>query len=405
MADLQFPWAAFLEAQRQKSQNQKDMYQNIAGLGQGLGQGLGAIGQAIEERKKQQIVAQMANLISTQGSPQQGPQMPGVENPTSGMGAPPQDNSALIQSLMTQYDPKTVIEQKLKESSSSPWTVVPSVLVDGKLVQENKRTGLLRPGAFTVTPTGRGNTAFGTDSITWEKSTQQDKDMAKALYEGRVRPSDLGYRDRSVAVKLAEQYALKENLSPYKSYAGNVAGKTAEAFASGKLGQNALSLNTALGHVASAYDAYQDIGNTNQVWLNEPLNKLRSATGDPAVKKLDTTLTALQGELATVFKGSAGTDQEVGVWMKILNDGLSPQQINAVIPQIDELLRSRLSALNYQRESGMAGRGEAPLLSPKASEISKKFGTSVKVKVPSGTGWTPEKEAKYQKLLKKKGGK
>jgi len=275
---------------------------------------------------------------------------------------------------MMQYDPQTAIAEQLKQSSGSPWTVVPSMLVGGKPVQENKRTGMLRPGPFEVTPTGRGNASFGAGSVDWDSATEQDKNVAKALYEGRVRPSDLSYRDRGVGVKLANQYALNNNLPPYKAYAGEVAGKTAGAFATGKFGQNELSLNTALGHVNSAYDAYQQIGNTNQAWLNKPLNAIRKETNDPNVVNLGITLNALRGELANVFKNSGGTDQEISSWREYLNENLTPEQINAVIPQVDNLLRSRLSALEYQRKSGMGGRGESPLLSPHGAEVSKRFG-------------------------------
>lgn len=59
MGDLQFPWAAWMEAQRQKNQNQQDTFQNIAGMGQGIGNIAGGIGSVLEHNKWQQTIAGM----------------------------------------------------------------------------------------------------------------------------------------------------------------------------------------------------------------------------------------------------------------------------------------------------------------------------------------------------------
>lgn len=419
--EISFPWEMFSRVNDQKARNRQQAYQGIEDIGQGLGQGLTSIGDLIGTIKKKQLMDQIVQAMSQQGAPQQGPplappgtpqpsmsqipsgqpmtagapnvgqdvqmpqpiptQTPGMQ-PTSGIGAPAQDNTQLVKSLLMKYNPEAMTNQMIKgfgqtSKQNSPWRVVSGMLSkNGKPVQQNEATGEVREASLDVQPTGRGNSSFGTGSINWDSATDEDKNIAKALYEGRVRPGDLGYRDRSVGVKLANEYALKSGFPPFKAYAGNVAGKTAEAFATGKFGQNVNSLNTALGHVDSAYKAYQDIGNTNQEWLNVPINKLKTSTNDPNVVRLGITLNALQGELATVFKGSAGTDQEISSWMKYLNENLTPEQVNGAIPQVDELLRSRLSALDYQRSSGMSGRGESPLLSPHGASISKKFGSS-----------------------------
>lgn len=398
---INFPWQLFQQAQEAQNRNRLQMNQDIAGLGTGLGN----IGKTLEQQKAQSDVQKALaflrnpsqNQLVDAGVPDTGATMPaGVE---------PQPDPYQLFGLYNKAYPgqSNPFESSVKEklNPSSQWKVVPNMLSkSGKPLQESSRTGEIREAPFDVTPTGRGNSAFGAGSVTWDTASEEEKNLAQALYQGRMRPSDLGYRDRSIAVKLAEDYARRSGLPMYKSYAGNVAGKTAEAFAAGKLGQNALSLNTALGHVDSAFTAYNDISNTDQKWLNQPLNKLKLATGDPAVAKLGTTLNALRGELATVFKGSAGTDQEIESWMNYLNDSLTPQQINAVIPQVDELLRSRLSALEHQRSSGMSGRGEMPLLSPHGAAISAKFGKGKK----QTSGLTSSEQAEFDKLNKRFGG-
>lgn len=109
---LNFPWEMFVQAQEAKNRNRQQMYQDMAGIGQSLGQGMNAIGQAVQEKKKRDVLNQLMQAMRSQGAPQQGPQMPGSgQTPTSGMGAPGQDNSQLINSLMMQYDPTTAMSR------------------------------------------------------------------------------------------------------------------------------------------------------------------------------------------------------------------------------------------------------------------------------------------------------
>lgn len=74
MAELTFPWQAFLEAANARNQNRQQMYQDIAGLGQGLGQGIGAVGETIAKRKQeQQLKALIDQLMKGQGGQPQTP--------------------------------------------------------------------------------------------------------------------------------------------------------------------------------------------------------------------------------------------------------------------------------------------------------------------------------------------
>lgn len=213
--------------------------------------------------------------------------------------------------------------------------------------------------------------ANSTDQVSWATATPQQQSLAQAMYEGRVRPSDIGFRDRGKVTLLANEYATQNGLPPFRSYNADVNATMAKYATSGKLGQNALSLNTALGHAASAYDSYESIGNTNQEWLNVPINKLKEKTNDPNVIALGINLNALQGELANVFKNSGATDQEISHWQKYLNENLTPSQFNGALAKIDDLLKSRLSAMDYQRSQ--AGGGNGSLISPHAKEISNKL--------------------------------
>jgi hypothetical protein len=233
--------------------------------------------------------------------------------------------------------------------------------------------------------TSPGNTTAG---ISYETASPAQQKLAKARYEGRLRSSDLSFRERGMINMLADQYGQSIGGKPFNAADADVNYAMTKFSTSGKMGQNALSLNTALGHLDSAYDSYQKVGNTNQAWLNTPINELKAGTNDPDVIALETNLVALQGELANVFKNTGGTDQEINKWRNVLNNRLTPQQYIAIARKVDELLRSRLSAMEYQRSTAGGGTG-APLLSPKGKKISDRLSTESK-NTTSGSGLTPE---------------
>lgn len=232
--------------------------------------------------------------------------------------------------------------------------------------------------------------ASNTDQISWDNASAQQRSLAQAMYEGRVRPSDIGFRDRGKITLLANEYAGENGLPPFKAYSADVNATMAKFATSGKLGQNALSLNTALGHAASAFDSYKALEATNQAWLNTPINKLKKSTNDPNVVALGINLNALQGELANVFKNSGATDQEISHWKNYLNEDLTPDQYVGALSKIDDLLKSRLDAMEFQRSSASPG-GSAPLISPHGKEISNKLSkgqNSQPTVTPKGTAYT-----------------
>jgi len=60
---LEFPWAAFMEAQNQKKQNQQQMNQNIAGLGQAIGGGLEGYAKIAQDQQKKKQWSQTINSL------------------------------------------------------------------------------------------------------------------------------------------------------------------------------------------------------------------------------------------------------------------------------------------------------------------------------------------------------
>lgn len=197
---LQFPWEMFSIAQQEANKNQQRTYQNIADLGQNLGQGMQNYADQVRAQKQKQVMAQLIAAMNGQGMPQQGPPMfqngptggasplPPVGGnaqmgptqpmkPISGMGAPAQDNSNLIQSLMMQLNPEAGIKAQFErmdpykqalttqanaEAEKALRPPVPKIpleyidtgrtTLDGKAIYVNKATGEEIIGKTSGTP-------------------------------------------------------------------------------------------------------------------------------------------------------------------------------------------------------------------------------------------------------------
>lgn len=314
--------------------------------------------------------------------------MPAQGQPDSNIGLPPG-----LTAPATGQVPVPISAPPTKPQMLNPATI--NMMMKLRDVPVESQADALKAGHMTVGTKLIAPSAMGSQ-MSWSQASPEQQAQAKALYEGRMRPGDVGFRDRTAMTSLANQYGILNGLPPYKSYNAEINATMAKSATSGKIGQNALSLNTALGHAASAYDSYQALGNTNQEWLNVPLNELKKKTNDPNVVALGINLNALRGELSNVFKNTGGTDQEIASWREYLNENLTPSQVISAMSKVDELLRSRVDALNYQKSQ--AGGDGNSLLSPHAKVISKKLSS------PGATqsgGWTPAQEARYQELLAK----
>lgn len=353
---LQFPWEMYMQAQQEANKNQQQMYQNISGLGQTLGQGMQSYADQVRAQKQKEQWGKTINQMLMD------PTLPEDKKQGLRMAAPFLNSSTvgqLMPNLLKQQKPPVV------------YRPFPGVLSDtNNPLVINESTGEVSPSKVTGKSTSK---TFGTDTsaLKWESLSPEEQKMAINIYNGNVDPSHIGYRERTRLMMGAEMYADNNKLPPYQSFGGSTKGTVSKSFASGKPAMNVLSLNTAIGHAGTAMDAFNQVNNTNQRWLNVPLNKARTMSNDPNIIKLGVSLNALHGELATVFKGTAGTDQEIGKWMENLSENLTPLQASVAIPQVLELLKSRQSALESMRTRGMSNRpGSGPLLSPHAKEVS-----------------------------------
>lgn len=270
---ISFPWDMFMEANRQKQQNRQNMYQDISGLGQGLGQGIASIGELIGEHKKKAILAQIIAAMGQQGAPQQGPPMapagtqqpnmsmipPGQpmsaggpnigrdvqmpqpiptqtpgQVPASGMGAPGQDNTQLIQKLMMQYDPQGAIKQMMEKNAPlnplqeseriknlaladkdrnppNEWSpVAGQVSKGGKTLFYNKATMEEKEGGLPIKEKS--------DATDWKHTVEQDK--LEKEYSDRVqrvvaaRTGGLGLQDQKVDQAIHLRSMVNQSWNP-----------------------------------------------------------------------------------------------------------------------------------------------------------------------------------------------
>lgn len=244
---LDFPFGEFLQAQQLKNQNQQNMYQNINNMGQSLGQMGQVIGEAVKAQKQKKLMGDLVAAMNGQGQPQQGPPMfgssptpggslsipsgqpmtagtanigqdvaMGPPQPTSGMGAPAQDNTKMIQSLMMQLNPEMGIKaqfdrmdpykqalttQANAEAEKALRPPVPKIplefidtgrtTLDGKAIYMNKTTGEEMIGKTAGTPKPTMGSAMSNErhqqfSMTQLPSNQGTSTAGGAAYQVKV---------------------------------------------------------------------------------------------------------------------------------------------------------------------------------------------------------------------------
>jgi len=162
--------------------------------------------------------------------------------------------------------------------------------------------------------------------------------------------------------------------------------KVRQDFTSGKAAQNVRSLNTVIGHLDELKRAGDALNNSSLPLWNRLANAAESAAGDPRIKRYETAANATSGELATLFKNTSGTDQEIQSWRKLANPSDSPDQIHAFVDQAIQLAFSRLDALKSQYQTGMGKPADFTLLNPKSREILKSLGKDPDAYDPGATG-------------------
>ncbi len=193
----------------------------------------------------------------------------------------------------------------------------------------------------------------------------------KGVANYEIDPSKLSYRggQRELAIALAKQYDPSYDQTQY-----NARSRLRQDFTSGKGAVNIRSLNTAVAHLDTLSKAADELQNSGTPLWNKVANTGLSAVGDPRVVRFNTAATAVESELASVFKGMGATDQEIKVWRENLNSSQSPQQLKAAVNQAIELMAGRLDALRSQWETGMGKPANFHVLNDASVGILRRLG-------------------------------
>jgi len=160
-----------------------------------------------------------------------------------------------------------------------------------------------------------------------------------------------------------QQYALRNGIR--------------KSFTSGPDAKNITSLNTAVHHLDQLDKSFSDLGNRSMPMWNTIANKFEAATGDPKLIRVVDDLNAVKGELASTFKGTGATDQEIKAWETGFSSSSSPAQAKASIQEGVKLLQGRLDALIDKYQTGMGTTKDLQILSPKSIHTLEKLGVDV----------------------------
>lgn len=186
--------------------------------------------------------------------------------------------------------------------------------------------------------------------------------------------------ERQRLVSLVSQYDPTYDSSSFPAKAAVI-----KDFTSGKSAQNVRSLNTAVAHLNALANAGGALGNTSFTPFNQIKNSISQTTGQPQVTRFNDSLNAVAGEMATVFKGTSGTDEEIKSWKDQMGSAQSPAQIQAGINQMIELMAGRLQALNSQYQTGRGKPPNVPFLNSNSQAILQRFGIDPSSLVGSGS--------------------
>lgn len=217
-------------------------------------------------------------------------------------------------------------------------------------------------------------------------------DQVRAMVEGRIPPPG-SFALRSPywqkMLQAAAQYDPGFDLTRWAARQ-----QTSKDIATGKMGQNVSSFNTALQHLDTLSKASDGLNNSNYPWANKAANFVQGQY-DPnvqaALNKFNVAKQAVASELTRAFRGTGGSLTEVKDWESSLNAADSPQALKAAIQQGIELLRGRIESVGDQYNRGMAtSRDAVELLSPKSREIIERLsgGTGQRA-APSGAPAAP----------------
>jgi hypothetical protein len=222
--------------------------------------------------------------------------------------------------------------------------------------------------------------------------------MAPMSGHGDASLEGLSEGDKSIVKQIAEyKMALPSGFSLSKPYWQNIMRHVAQYnpdfdatqynvrmgvrrdFTTGASSKNINSLNTAVGHIDSLVKAKDALNNSNWSSVNAMENILSKhlpvtqglVERQGQVTSARTKFNAVTSEMATIFKNTGATDQEISAWKGTIDDPASatPQQWKAFIEGALELMGSRIKSLNNKYEEGMGKPKDYNFLSKESRTI------------------------------------
>jgi hypothetical protein len=199
------------------------------------------------------------------------------------------------------------------------------------------------------------------------------KATAKAIAEYRIAPPSA----RTLASPAGESLMLQvmtENPA-YQATEFPTRQKMRAAFTSGAQSQTINSLNTAIGHLDQFTNVIKALDNGNFRPGNEAYNWLRSTFGDSAPTNFEGIRSIMSGELASAFKKSGATDQEIASVEKAVSSKNSTKQLMDYVKTIAlPALGSKVISFDQQYRQVMGKDDPFKILLPESEEVLKKYG-------------------------------
>lgn len=153
----------------------------------------------------------------------------------------------------------------------------------------------------------------------------------------------------------------------------NARSGTRKAFTSGKEASTVNSLNTVAEHLGTLSDSAQKLNNTSFRPYNALKNKVADTFGDADISDFETRRKAAADEVAKVWRASGGSQADIEENLQNLSESKSPDQMNAAIGALTQLIAGKVAALNDQYKSGMGTSAQnRPLVSPEARKAFQK---------------------------------
>lgn len=146
-------------------------------------------------------------------------------------------------------------------------------------------------------------------------------------------------------------------------------------FTSGAQSQTINSINTAIGHLDQFVDVAKALDNGNFRPGNQAFNWLKATFGDSAPTNFEGIRSIMSGELASAFKKSGATDQEIkSVESAIASKNSTSQLVDYATKIAIPALGSKIAAFDQQYHAVMGKNDPFKVLTPDAEDVLTKYG-------------------------------